>query len=324
MTYTPTNFKGYSNIGEPSVTEAIEDNLIAYINWGFLQLGAFFNITIPASGAYGGDRHQLVAISDPRYTDGQVWEAYRKNWVWESGITSASEQPIAISGIFVDSSFLPKGSGYHVNYENGQVVFDTPISTTSTVQLEYSHKWIDVSDAANIPWFRKGQTRSFRADDPAFIANSGTWSDLAENRLQLPVVAVEAVGKDYEGYQLGGHQYARSDVVLHIIAEDPRTAKRLASVLAEQSESTIYMYDPGRLADQGRFPLDYRGEIASGAVCYPDLIAVTGDGGFRYTSKVQNGKLVIYESTEQETDRLHENVYHSKVRWSTEVILHQI
>ena len=84
------------------------------------------------------------------------------------------------------------------------------------------------------------------------------------------------------------------------------------------------MYDPGRLADQNRFPLNYRGEIASGAVCYPDLIKPTGDGGFRYTSKVQAGKLRIYDSTEQETTRLHENVYHSTVRWSTEVILHQI
>lgn len=318
-----TSFKGYSSIGEPSVTEAIENNLIEYINWGLLQLGAFFNVAVPTSGTYGGNAHRLASIHDPRYTDGQVWEAYRKNWVWESGL-STSEQPIAISGIFVDGDFISKSGDYHINYKNGQVVFDTPISTTSTVQLAYSHKWIDVLGADNIPWFRKSQQRSFRVDDAAFVANSGAWSDLAENRLQLPVVAVEAVGKDYEGYQLGGHQYARSDVVLHVIAEDPQTAKRIASVLAEQSESTIYMYDPGRLADQNRYPLDYRGEIASGAICYPELIQPTGDGGFRYTSKVQHGKLRIYDSIEQETDRLHENVYHSKVRWSTEVILHQI
>lgn len=317
-----TSFKGYNNIGEFSITEAVESNMIEYINWGFLQLGAFYNITIPASGAFGGNRHQLVAVEDPRYTDGQVWEAYRKNWVWESGIFNAVEQPIAISGVFVDGSFIPKGSGCHVNYKHGQVVFDTPISTTSTVQLEYSHKWVDVVGADSVPWFRKGQNRSFRVDE--IIVGSGDWNDLAENRLQMPTVAVEAVGKDYEGYQLGGHQYARPVVVLHVVAEDSPTAKRIASVLAEQSESTIFLYDPDLMAQSNRFPLDYRGEISPSAVCYPDLIRPVASGGLRYTSKTQHGKLRIYNSTEQETDQLHENVYHSAVRWSTEVILHQI
>ena len=318
-----TSFKGYSDIGEPSITEAIEDNVIAYIDWGFLQLGAFYNVNIPASGAFGGNRHQLVCVNDPRYTNGQVWEAHRKNWVWESGVAAASD-PIAISGIFIDGAFSTKGNGYHINYKNGQVVFDTAIAASSTVQVEYSTKWIDVVNALDVPWFRKGQTRSFRVDDELFVANSGAWSDLADNRLQLPVVAVEAAGKDYEGYQLGGGQYARTDVVLHVIAENPRTAKKLASVLAEQSESDIYMYDPGKMADDNRFPLDYRGEIASGAVCYPDIIAPTGTGGLRYTDKVQYGKMRIYDSNAQGTDQIHENIYHSTVRWSTEVILHKI
>jgi len=317
------HFKGYVDIEEPSVTEVIEDNIVGYINWGFLQLNAFFNIDIPSSGAYGGGRHILRCVDDPRYDNGQIWEAYRQNWVWESGL-STPEQPIAISGIFVDGSFLPKGSGYYINYVNGQVVFDTAISTTSSVQLEYSHKWINTTNASNIPWFRKGQTRSFRVDDSSYIVNSGVWNDLAENRVQFPTVAVEAVGKNYKGYQLGGYQYAYTDVVLHIISEDPRTAKRLASVLAEQNESDIYLFDTGKMGDDNRFPLDYRGEIASGAICYPDLIKPTGDGGFRYTSKSQGGKMRIYDSQEQGTDQLHENIYHSKVRWKTEVILYKI
>lgn len=316
-----TSFKGYTNIGEFSITEAIETNLVSYIDWGFLQLGAFFNIEIPSSGAYGGTRHKLRPVNDPRYTNGQVWEAYRKNWVWESGL---STDPVAISGIFVDGAFQARHDGYYINYKNGQVIFDTAIDQSSDVQLEYSHKWIDVVKADSVPWFRKGQTRSFRPDNRLYIANSGAWSDLADNRLQLPAVAVEAVGKDYQGFQLGSSQYARTDVVLHIIAEDSSTAKRLASVLAEQSESDIYMYDPDLLVTQNRFPLDYRGEIASGAVCYPDLIAATGDGGFRYTNKVTRGILRIYDVNEQETDQLTENIYHSKVRWSTEVVLHKI
>jgi len=317
------NFKGYSNISEPSVTEVVEDNIVTYIDWCFLQLGAFFNIEIPSSGAFGGDRHKLRCVNDPRYNDGQVWEAYRKNWVWQSGL-STSTQPVSISGVFVDDTFIPKGSGYHVNYKNGQVIFDTAISTTSTVKTEYSHKWIDVVGAAQVPWFRRGQTRSFRVDDSLLIVNSGAWNELADTRLQLPVIAVEAVGRNYSGYQLGGGQWSRPQVILHIITEEPQTAKKLASILADQNEATIYMFDPGLMASENRFPLDYRGEIASGALSYPDLVAPTGMGGFRYTKKAQGGKLRIYDAQEQETDQIHENVYHSKVRWSTEVILAKI
>ena len=313
-----TSFKGYSDISEPTLTEVMEDNIVGYVDWSFLELGAYHNITIPSSGAYGGNRHKLVCVNDPRYDNGQVWEGYRKNWVWQSGL---SHDAIAISGIFIDGEYSPRDSGYSINYRNGQVIFDTAIASTSTVQLEYSHKWVDVVNAGQVPWFRKGQTRSFRADDRLFIANSGNWNELADTRLQLPAVAVEVVGKNYEGYQLGGHQYARPNVLLHVIAEEPQTAKKIASILAEQSESTLYMFDTGKMAKDNRYPLDYTGDIASGALCYPDLIAATGDGGFRYTKRVQHGKMRIAESIEQETDQIHENVYHSKVRWTTEVIL---
>ena len=314
-----TNFKGYNNIGEPSISESIEDNVVEYINWGFLKLGAFYNINIPTSGNYGGDMHQLRCVNDPRYTAGQIWKSNRSNWVWESGL-GLSTNPIAISGIFVDGSFLPKGSGYYINYKSGMVVFNEAIDTTSSVQLEYSTKWIDVVNADQIDWLRPTQSRSFRVDDRLYTAGSGDWNT---NQIQPPIVAVESVSKTYAGYQLGGGQYGYTDVVLHVITEKKRTASRLASVLAEQNESDIYMYDPGLLASQNRFPLDYRGEIASGALCYPDLVASTGDGGFRYTNKVQHGKMTLYDSRMQDVTQLNE-VYHCPVRWSTEVVLHKI
>ena len=84
------------------------------------------------------------------------------------------------------------------------------------------------------------------------------------------------------------------------------------------------MYDPDMLADQNRYPLDYRGDLADNPLCYPDLIAHSGDGGFRYTNKVQHGKLRIYDVHEQNHGKITDNVYHSSVRWGTEVILPKI
>ena len=320
-----TFFKGSSRIGEHSFTEIIEDNIVSYVEWGFLELGAFFNITIPSSGSYGGSRHRLRCVKDPRYEDGQVWEAYRKNWVWQSGLSNVSEQPISISGVFINQNFMPRSSGtFFINYRNGQVIFNNKIATNSTVQLEYSHKWVDVVNSNSVPWFRKGQTRSFRVDDPLFIANSGVWNELADTRLQLPVVAVESVSKTYQGYQLGGSQYARTEFILHIIGEDSSSVKKISSILSSQNESTIYLFDVDRIADENRFSLDYRGEIASGALCYPDLIAPTGDGGYRFTRNAQRGTLRLYDCEEESVDTLNNNLYHGKVRWSTEVILNNI
>ena len=319
-----TNFKGVTSIEESSINETIESNLISYIDWCFLELGAFFNIRIPSSGAYGGDRHRLRSVVDPRYTDGQVWEAYRQEWVWESGLRMAAEQPVQISGVQVDGSFYPYGSGYHIDYKHGRVVFDPPIATNSTVQLEYSHKWVSVVGAAEVPWFRNEQNRSFRVDDPNFLANSGAWNDLADTRLQLPLIAVEITDNDYEGYQLGGGQWSRGLVVLHILSENSQITKRIANILSDQSDSTIYVYDPDLLAEQDRYPLDYRGEKTENPLCYPDLIAPTGDGGFRMSPRLQNGKIYIFNSHGQNHGQLTPNVYHSTVRWSTEVILPRI
>jgi len=263
-------------------------------------------------------------VSDPRCNNGQVWEAYRQDWIWQSGLSQAPEQPIQISGVYVNNTFLPRGSGYHINYKNGQVIFDNPISTTSIVKLEYAHKWVSVVGAAEVPWFRNEQTRSYQTTDSNFIANSGAWNELAETRLQLPLIAVEVVDKTYAGYELGGGQWSRSQVILHILAENAQTAKHIASILSEQNESTIFVYDPDLLISQNKFPLDYRGDKTDTPLCYPALIAPTGDGGFLMENRMANGKLRIFDTHEQNHSRITNNVYHSTVRWGAEVILPRI
>lgn len=318
------SFKGNSTISEMSFNEVLKDNVISFIDWGFLQLGAFFNITIPSSGAYGGNEHVLRPVVDPRYTDGQVWEGFRQNWVWQSGM-SCSEQPISISGIFVDNVFVPKsGNTYYVNYPDGQIVFNTAINTSSTVKLEYSPKWVDVIDANNIPWFREVQTRSFRLDEDTFTQGSGIWNKLSETRVQLPTIAVEFVDKSYAGYQLGGSQYVFPIILLHVLAEDDSTANRISTILSEQSEKTFFMYDTNLLASNNAFPLDYNGDLISNPLSYPDLVAPTGTGGYRYTSRIKNGTICIKETTEQSHGSIINNVYHNTVRWNMEAISFKI
>lgn len=322
---THTQLKGLSNIGVPQISEQLRDNITCFLDWGLLEGGNYFNVEIPTSGSYGGNRHVLRPVSDPRYTDGQVWEAYRGNWVWESGL-STSTAPINISGVFVDGTFNPNSGGnFIVNYPEGRVIFDTAIATTSAVQLEYSHKWIKVMAAKDLPWFKEGHTRSFRVDESSYLPGSGIWNQLAQTRVELPVIAIEVLdSRNYEPFQLGKSSYVYTDIVFHIISEDGSIAHRLADVLGNQYDKTVYLFDTDKMAKDNRFPLQHDGSKASNPLCYPDLVSPTGDGGFRYTSDVWLGKMTINDTSARSQEKISNRLYHSSARWNTEVVMTNI
>lgn len=317
-----TSFRGTSNnIGDSTATERVKINLINYFNWGFLGIGAYHNVTIPTSGAYGGDESRLRPVNDPYRTDGQTWEGHRKNWVWESGVEQTT-QPIQVSGVFVNNVFHPTSGGDHyVDYINGQIIFNTAISTTSVVRAEHSNRWVHIYDGDDVPWIKETQFRSHRIDTNKFFnMSSGDRSQLAQSRLQLPAVIVETVDGDYSPYQIGLGHNSKTDVIFHIMTEDGNTGKKLADRVAEQGAGpagkTIFMFNPDLLALSGTFPLDWRGSIASGdKKTFPELVIPVEDGGFRWR------KLRMYDSRKQKTSQVHQNLYITPVRMSTEVIL---
>lgn len=286
---THTEFKGIEDISKASLNAQLEANVVSFINWGMLEIGGFGNVTTTASGAYGGNQSTLSLMKDPRYTNGQVWQGFRQNWVYESGIQWAT-QPINISGVYVNGTFYPSdttGTYKHfVDYPQGRVIFDSPISTTATVKVEYSYKYVNVVDAET-PWFRTVQQRSYRLDDSQFrAAGSGEWAAISENRVQLPVVIVEIdTTRNFSPYQLGDGQYVKQNVNLHVIAETPFDRNQLIDILSLQNEKTILMYDRNTVRDSGLMPLDYRGALVSGARTYPDL--VRDEGVYTYWRKLR-------------------------------------
>ena len=83
--YTRLN-KHVSQVGETLLTSQIESNMKSYLDWGLLGIGSFSNVSIPTSGAFGGTFDKLRLVDDPSYSQGQIWEAARKDWVWETGV----------------------------------------------------------------------------------------------------------------------------------------------------------------------------------------------------------------------------------------------
>ena len=316
-----TQLKGVSNIADSTLSTQISDNVIEFFNWGLLDAGGYFNINMPATGLYGGDKHKLRLVDDPNYTAGQVWEGYRSNWVWETGV-SPSSKPIQISGVYVGGTFQP-GTGvgtyaHHVDYPNGRVVFDSAIATPSTVAAEFSYKWINVIKAEGIPWFREIQYNSQRVDSEHFAqTGSGDWSQLGQTRVQLPALAVEVVPRRrFAPFELGSTRTAYTDVLFHVLSEEEYVASQLVDMVSLQEEKTLWLFDTNLLATQNKYPLNYRGELTSHALAsgrYPDLVSDTSEGGLRWK------RMFISNCVSEDLSMLNPNLYIGTVRMTTEV-----
>lgn len=272
-----TELKDVSQANDSLMSDQLEANLTSFFQWGFLGVGGFFNVVIPTSGAYGGNQHQLRLSEDPNYLPGQVWEGFRKDWVWETGVPY-STQPVRVSGVYVNGNFQPAtGVGpyeFSVNYPMGQVVFNAPISTGSLVTCEYSyrqHQWY----TADSPWWQEVQLDSYRVDDPMFLQyGSGAWSVLADHRVQLPAVVVEATPKTQRwGKQIGDlSQIVRQDVLFHILAETNFDRKTLHDVITYQWQHRILGYDKNLVLASGWYPLNPDGSPQPSGLQYPDLV----------------------------------------------------
>ncbi len=313
--------KGISGVFDSTLNNDIQDGLVEYFDWALLDKGNYFNVTLGELAPNGEDMSRLRLSSNDSYTAGQVWEGFRENWVWQSGITvNGFDSPIVgtddntpgISGVYIEGSFEPtSGVGqykHHIDYFNGRVIFDNPISTGTKVQVEHSYKYINVTYANNLPWYRELQTRTLEPTKEFLDSDNGSWNIPPESRVQLPVIAIEVVPqRSFKGYQLGGGQFVYTDVIFHCLAEDEVTRNKLVDIVSLQNDKTIHLFNSNKINEKQDFPIDYRGMPVSGALRYPDLIESFNGGKLRL-SRTNVQQMIMHDT----------NVYGGIVRMTTE------
>ncbi len=317
-----TTFSKVSNVGDTLFTSELESNLKWYMDWGLLGIGAWTDIDKPTSGVYGGDFSDLRPVQDPAYNNGEVWESARKDWVWETGTLysdkSVDYSATQISGVYINGSLKGTGDatyGHHYDYPNGRVVFDTAIPTTSTVELEYSYRNVQTYIADQAPWWDELQYDSLRVDDSSYnVAGSGSWGILANHRVQMPAIVIEAVSRRrMSPYQMGDtSQFIRQDVLFHIIAESRWWRNQLVDIVSLQKDSQVWLYNSNTVASSGAFPLDFRGMTIANPNNYDDIVT---DENYRYLL----ARMVDMNVTEMQSynSRLHE----ATVRATFEVVI---
>ena len=302
-----TSFTRVTNIGNTLLNSELESNLKSFLDWSFLGIGGWSNITIPTSGAYGGTFDNLRLVDDPAYTAGQVWETPRKDWVWETGTEYAGYNPIDISGVWIDGILKETGDatyGHHYNYPLGRVVFDSAISSSTTVQLEYSYRNVQTYIADQAPWWDELQYNSLRVDDPTFNnLGSGSWGILANHRVQMPAVVVETVPRRrLEPYELGNtSSVVYQDVLFHVIAESRWWRNQLVDIISLQKDTSVRLYDTDKVIEKDVFPLDFRGMVVSPSSTYSGIV---NDPGLQGNLCRFNN--VIVTEMESYNNRLHE------------------
>ena len=318
-------FKLVSHIGNDHLMNQLESNMKIYLDWAMLNIGGFTNVERPQSGAYGGDFSVLRRVDDPYYTAGRVWESARKDWVWETGVdyTDATgggpynPYPITTGSVLVNGS--TSGGNFVAMNPLGRIIFDNPVGLTDTVSMTgYSYRDVQVYRAQDADWWRQIQFQSFSPDRSDFNqVGSGAWSILGHHRIQLPAIVVEAVARGRTSpYELGNESLIREqDILFHILSEVRSSRNNLADFIISQADSSIWLFDTNEIAASSAFPLTASGEIAAGALMYPDLVDIPQSGGYRWK------KCRFTNATVTELEGLHPNLYEGSVRITTEVIM---
>lgn len=272
-----TVFQGICNISEDLLLNIVEANFKSYFDWAFLDLGAWFDAeigeyTINSSSV---QQAQLIPVADESYIDGQVWQGIRKDWVYEKDC-HPTQQPIQISGLFIDGTFSPYSAGnFTINYPEGRVIFDSPIDIASQVLMEYSYRGIQVYRASDAPWFSELQYGSFNNANPDIQRREdGDWSIAGSHRIQLPAIVIDPISRSNSTpYEIGSkHLVISQDVGFYVLAETKNERNKILDILRLQQGITIGLYNTNDVAVAQAYPLSENLDKNPSGQTYPWLV----------------------------------------------------
>ena len=271
-----TKFKGINNIAQDLLLNILEANFKMYLDWAFLNIGAWFDVSANQNTIYGVNRHsKLLPVEDPAYANGRVWQGIRKDWVWETGINYNNTSPLGISNISVNSNTITKNGNFIINYPLGRVIFNTAQALTSNVQLNYSYRFVQVHRSSESPWFNILQFSSFNtSNNDIQLADEGEWAIGGQHRIQLPCIVIEPVSRSRSRpYEIGNNLlWLEQDIAFYVLAENKNDRNKLLDILRLQQDVTLQLCDTNLIAQNDNYPLTYDGDIKNNPLMYPDII----------------------------------------------------
>lgn len=285
-------FKGFNKFGDSTFSNVLGESFISFLDYGFVNASGFFN--------YSGtnDYTKLVKISHPKYKDGRVWGSRRKNWVWEP-------EGIQISGVYVNNTF--RTSGYSINYRDGYILFDNPVS--GNIRVNYSSKYIEVVDGAKNAFFN-GDEESFEVQNSQFIAGSGI--PFSQDRVQLPAVVIEVVNnRKSKPYEIGfPTNYIENDIMVNVLAETDYQAKEIVDIIANQEGKIIRLFDVNKMKVSGLYPISVDGFLVNPSGYYTNI-----SEDYKWDRVYHD--CYLQDNTVENIEKLGPKLYHGSIRCTT-------
>lgn len=266
-------FKGVSSISDDLLLNNLEANFKLFLDWSFLNIGAWIDTIKPIDTIYGGNNHfRLIPVEDISYPMGQVWQGVRKDWVWEQGIVYNNTSPLNNNTILVDGDIR---TNFIINYPLGRVIFDDPLPIDSIVEFDFSYRYVQTHRSSESPWFNLIQYGSFDTSNKDIQQISdGEWAIGSHHRIQLPAIIIESIPRSRSRpYELGNSLlWLEQDIGFYILAENKNDRNKLLDIIRLQQDSTIQLFNTNSVAQNDAFPLDYNGSLKNSALMYPNLI----------------------------------------------------
>jgi len=240
----------------------LKTNLELWLNDKLLRDGLYTNVSTAETNIYGADISLLVPVNDEDFSDGRVWQSAFKNWVYEPGIPSPSSgvaPPMVSSGVTVNGTFYSDTavSGvftHYIDYVNGRIVFDSPVSSLSIVQGQFAYKEVmidhaDKLDNENEPL----QIETTYKDNPE---QTGVETYPSKKSRTLPAVWIDITGRNNDGYELGSKSLVSDFLgVFHIWGRDSYLRDIIEDILSDTHRDVLLGID----FNTAEFPLLSRG-----------------------------------------------------------------
>lgn len=316
--YKPS-FYTVDSFGEKSLLTNLENNMKAFLNWGFLNIGAYVNVDIPTNNIHNFGQHILKPAHDPTRPARTVWQTPKKDWVYEQGVCYKEHSPNSFGGVYVDGTFYPgpTGSGditYNVDYPNGQIIFDKPIPTNAEVMASYSYKSVQVYNSDEFPGWKEVQFDSNINTDSHFNKyKTGDSAVHPEHRVQLPAVVIEIDSRESSTpFRLGDRSLIiKQDVLFHIVTDNKQDKHKIVDILRLQKDRYIWLFDTNKVIEDKKYELNLNGSLNPNSINYDEL---TNTQKYRWKmsriSDIQVSDMVFY----------HMNLFGSTVRMTHEFI----
>jgi len=274
--YNP-GFQNVEDFNSYYLETQLEDNLKSFLDWGFLNIGGFININRPTQNINNAiGFHNLKLQSDPQFlieSSGRIWETPKRQWVSTSGIQYKGISPIQISGVYVNSTFIPGPTGnsqysYTLDYNFGRVIFTSGLPANTSVQMDYSYKAIQTYKATDNLSNLKDLQRY------TFLRSEDTKNLKSKPNAQMPCVIVQVIpGNSYKPYQLGSTVFlASQDIMLHVFTENAIDKQNIVDIIKLQKDRTLLLYDLKKVVKDKVYELNSNGSLNSNRINYLNLL----------------------------------------------------